>query len=113
MLATAQPQGVDLLERVIGAATARAREVLGGGVSLHRCHDIELRAELDDVVFEASCVSRSDDDLVVAVVAVFASGRDAAGYDCMVAAGRFTFSTFTRPSVSIVTRLAQWNPGTR
>ena len=33
--------------------------------------------------------------------------------DCMVAAGRFTFSTFTRPSASIATRLAQWNPATR
>lgn len=110
MLATAQPQGADLLDRVLGVATARARDVLGGSVSLYRCHDIELRAELDDVVFEASCVSRSDDGLVVAV---FASGRDAAGCDCMVAAGRFTFSTFTRPSASIATRLAQWSPGTR
>lgn len=108
MLAAAQPQGADLLDRVLGAATARARDVLGGSVSLHRCHDIELRAVLDKVVFEASCVSQSDDGLVVAV---FACGRDAAGCDCMVAAGRFTFSTFTRPSASIATRLAQWTPG--
>ncbi|MHA0328910.1 hypothetical protein [Sphingomonas melonis] len=108
MLAAAQPQGADLLHRVLGAATARARDVLGESVSLHRCHDIELRTVLDKVAFEASCVSQSDDGLVVAV---FASGRDAAGCDCMVAAGRFTFSTFTRPSASIATRLAQWTPG--
>ncbi|WP_339348245.1 hypothetical protein [uncultured Sphingomonas sp.] len=110
MLATPQPQGVDLLQRVVAAATARAREILGASVSLSRCHHIELRAELAEMVFEASCVSRSDDDLVVVV---FASGCDAAGCDCMVAAGRFTFSTFTRPSASIATRLAQWNPATR
>jgi hypothetical protein len=107
MLFAAQPQGADLLERILAAATARARDILGASLSLHRCHDIELRAELDEVVFEASCVSRSDDSLVIVV---FASGRDAAGSDCMVAAGRFTFSTFTRPSASITTRLAQWNP---
>ena len=100
MLAAARPQGPDLLERVLGAAMARARDILG----------VELRAELEDVVFEASCVSRSDEGLVVAV---FASGRDATGCDCMVAAGRFTFSTFTRPSASIAMRLAQWNPGPR
>lgn len=110
MLAAARPQGPDLLERVLGAAMARARDILGDSVSLHRCHDVELRAELEDVVFEASCVSRSDEGLVVAV---FASGRDATGCDCMVAAGRFTFSTFTRPSASIAMRLAQWNPGPR
>ncbi|WP_294338550.1 hypothetical protein [uncultured Sphingomonas sp.] len=110
MLATARPQGADLLERALGAATARAQDILGESVSLHHCHDIELRAELDDVVFETSCVSRSNDSLVVAV---FASGRDAAGCDGMVAAGHFSFSTFTRPIASIATRLAQWNPGTR
>jgi hypothetical protein len=108
MLFAAQPQGADLLELILAAAAARAQDVLGGSVSLYRCHDIELRAELDEVAFEASCVSRSDDGLVIAV---FASGRDAGGCDCMVAAGRFTFSTFTRPSASIATRLAQWNPG--
>jgi len=91
MFFAAQPQGADLLELILAAATARAQDVLGGSVSLYRCHDIELRAELDEVAFEASCISRSDDGLVIA--------------------GRFTFSTFTRPSASIATRLAQWNPG--
>lgn len=110
MLAAAHPQGADLLERVLEAATARARDILSARVLLYRCHDLELRTELDALVFEARCVSRSDDGLVVAV---FASGRDAAGCDCMVAAGRFTFSTFARPSAAIATRLAQSLPEPR
>ncbi|MET4897801.1 hypothetical protein RN629_11690 [Sphingomonadaceae bacterium jetA1] len=108
MLATTQLQGADLLDRVLDAATARARDVLGARVALHRCQDVELRAELDAIVFRASCVSRTDEGTVIAV---FATGRDRAGHDCMVAAGRFTFATFPRPSASIAARLTQWTPG--
>lgn len=110
MLASVQLQGADLLGRVLETASARARGVLGERVALQRCDGIELREELADVRFEASCVSKTDENLTVTV---FASGRDDTGRECMVAAGRFTFSTFVRPSATIAARLMAMDPRTQ
>lgn len=107
MLASAQLQGADLLGRVLETAATRARGVLGERVALQRCESIELREEFDEMTFESACVSKTDQDLTVTV---FASGRDDAGRECMVAAGRFTFSTFVRPSASIAARLTTLHP---
>lgn len=110
MLASVQLQGADLLGRVLETAAARARGVLGERIALQRCDGIELREELADVTFESSCVSKTDENLTVTV---FAIGRDDTGRECMVAAGRFTFSTFVRPSATIAARLMAMDPRTQ
>jgi hypothetical protein len=110
MLASVQLQGADLLGRILEAAAARARGVLGERVALQLCDGIELRDELAEVTFEASCVRRANENLTVTV---FASGRDDTGRKRMVAAGRFTFSTFVRPSATIAARLKTMDSRTK
>ena len=109
MLASVQLQGADLLGRVLEAAAVRARSVLGECIALQRCESVELREEFEETTFQSSCVRKTDRDLTVTV---FASGRDVTGRECMVAAGRFTFSTFVRPSASIAARLMALDPRT-
>lgn len=110
MSANVQLQGADLLGRVVEAAAARARGVLGARVALQRCDGVELREQLAEVTFELSCVSKTDENLTITV---FATGRDDTGRECMVAAGRFTFSTFVRPSATIAAQLMAMDPRTK
>ncbi len=110
MLSRAHPQGADLLDRIVDAAACRARAALGAPVVLRRCIDIELREELDDVRFEAWCVRKDDAGLAVVVTA---TARDEGDRECMVASGRFLFSTFSAPSASIVTRLERLGSPTK
>ena len=98
MLASPHMQGADLLNRVLDAATVRARAALGTPVVLRRCSDIEIREEIEGLRFETLCVRRDDEGLAVVVTA---TARDESGRECMVASGRFTFSTFAVPSASI------------
>jgi acyl-CoA hydrolase len=104
MLASAPSQGVHLLNRVLDVAAVRARAALGAPVVLRRCSDIELREEIGDLHFEAWCVRKDDEGLAVVVTA---TAQDEGGCECLVASGRFLFSTFAAPSASIVTRLGR------
>jgi hypothetical protein len=89
MLANVQPQGADLLLRVIDAATARARTMLGERLALNACEDVTLRKDCADTVLEAWCVCA---DAHAATISAFATGHDADGRRHIVAAGRFTFT---------------------
>ncbi|NWM55019.1 hypothetical protein GY652_27575, partial [Escherichia coli] len=50
------------------------------------------------------CVRKDEEGLAIAVTA---TAQDEGGRECMVASGRFIFSTFAAPSASILTRLAR------
>ncbi|WP_137864254.1 MULTISPECIES: hypothetical protein [unclassified Sphingomonas] len=104
MLASAPPQGADLLSRLLDAASVHARAGLGVPVVLLRCSDIEIREEIEGLRFETWCVRKDEEGLAIAVTA---TAQDEGGRECMVASGRFIFSTFAAPSASILTRLAR------
>ncbi|NIJ65341.1 hypothetical protein FHR20_002303 [Sphingomonas leidyi] len=104
MLSRAHPQDADLLDRLLDAASAHARAGLGEPVVLRRCSDIEIREEIEGLRFETWCVRKGEEGLVVVATA---TAYDEGGRECMVASGRFTFSTFVAPSASILTRLAR------
>lgn len=110
MLSRAHPQGADLLNRVLDAAAVRARAALGAPVALRRCSDIEIREDIEGARFEAWCVRKDEEGLAVVVTA---TAHDEGGRECMVASGRFTFSTFAAPSASIVTRLGRLDSSTK
>ncbi|MBQ8106666.1 hypothetical protein [Sphingomonas sp.] len=110
MLASLQLQGADLLDRILDAAAVHARAALGVPVSLRRCENVEIREAMDDLQFESWCLRKDDEGLVVMAMA---TARDESGHACVVATGRFTFSTFAAPSASIVTRLGRLGASTK
>ncbi len=89
MLANVQLQGADLLQRVIDAAAARARMVLGEGLALSGCDGVTIRQGCAEAAFEAWCVRA---DAGAATISAFAIGQDVQGREQIVATGRFTFS---------------------
>ncbi|WEK44750.1 MAG: hypothetical protein P0Y64_08250 [Candidatus Sphingomonas colombiensis] len=89
MLASPELQGTDLFQRVLDAAAARARIVLGERIALVRCDHIEIRHGHADPHFEAWCVRDGNGD---ATISAIASCRDEVGRERVVVAGRFTFS---------------------
>lgn len=101
MLGSIQLQGVNLLDRMMDAAAMRARTALGVPVALRRLEDVEIREAMDDLHLETWCLRKDDEGLAVLAMA---TAHDEGGHECIVATGRFTFSTFAAPSASIVTR---------
>lgn len=110
MLSRAPLQGADLLNRLLDAASDHARAGLGVAVVLRRCSDIEIRQEIDDLRLETWCVRKDENSLAIVATA---TAQDEGGRECMVASGRFIFSTFAAPSASILTRLARLGSPTK
>lgn len=104
MLASTPLQGADLFNHVLDAAADRARGALGMPVVLRRCEAVEIREAMEELRLETWCVRKDEEGLAVMAMA---TARDAGGHECMVATGRFLFSTFAAPSASIVTRLGR------
>lgn len=92
MLASALPQGADLLNRVVEAATARAWIALGDGLVLTGCDAIEIGACEGDLTFEAWSVRQQPG---CTTIAAYAMARDSFGRERIAASGRFTFSCIT------------------